>query len=518
VDLGGAQLTLPAGWVARPHYTALPVWCLLPATAPTPADPADCPVEFSEILRGGGGLQFDVDLPGVLLPSRPPCLASGVTSERLLEYADTVFGGRWADHRRWEFGCHDGGVQQVEQYVVNNEPGYIAFSQHADAAIHAVLAQLAATSRLPAAYRALRYSDFGIVRSLSHHPDGYHLALDRVVDSAGTLINSNPATLPYVVPDIAIRSKRPIVVGDAVLLTTDGIGVFSLYLWTPATRNDLLAAAGGGSPGCGVPASGDGRLTLDRTSVRPGDTVLAVLSHFRQWPQGIVGGGSGETFASCTPWLPFPEIMAVAHDTAGLYLIHVPLGTKPGRYPVGVEFLKEPSHTDFGFHIGLTAWLTVTANPPAQVGVSPACALKHAASPVGALSTPASVRPGGTLPVSVTGVAKSYPLNEYERLYFVACLAGRATPVSYPRNPSLSFTVPVPSGLRPGSYDLVVTGIVAANQNTNANFFSWHRTVVVQGLELPATGGNLWPVIAAGAALMGAGGWLMFIARRRSGA
>jgi len=59
---------------------------------------------------------------------------------------------------------------------------------------------------------------------------------------------------------------------------------------------------------------------------------------------------------------------------------------------------------------------------------------------------------------------------------------------------------------------------VAANQNTNANFFSWHRRVVVQDPELPATGGNLWPVIAAGAALVGAGGWLMFIARRRSGA
>jgi hypothetical protein len=293
--------------------------------------------------------------------------------------------------------------------------------------------------------------------------------------------------------------------------------VRDLYLWTPATRNDLLASAAGGNPPCApVPASTDGRLTLDRTSVRPGDTVLGVLSDFRQWPQGIVGGGSGETFLSCTPWLRQGEIMSLAHDAAALYLIHVPLGTKPGTYPIGVHFFKEATPLPgLGFTIGLTASLTVTDTPRAQAGVSPACALKHAASPVGALAVPASVQPGGTLPVSVTGVTKSYQLNEYERLYFVACLAGRATAVTYPRTPSLSFTVPVPSGLRPGSYDLVVTGIVAANQNTNAGIFSWHRKVLVQGPELSATGGNLWPAIAAGAALLGAGGWLMLVARRR---
>jgi len=70
------------------------------------------------------------------------------------------------------------------------------------------------------------------VRAVSHHPDGYHIALDRVVDALGTLINKNPATYPYIVPDNVIQEETPIVVGDLVELTTNGVRVTWLNVRT----------------------------------------------------------------------------------------------------------------------------------------------------------------------------------------------------------------------------------------------------------------------------------------------
>jgi hypothetical protein len=315
-----------------------------------------------------------------------------------------------------------------------------------------------------------------------------------------------------------LRSQQQIGVGSTVALLTNGIGVLSLYHWTPAARYDLSAANSAADHGCVPdPPASDGRLTLDRTSVRPGDTVIGVLSDFRQWPHGLVGGGSGETFKVCTPWQPYRDYPVLGHDTAALFLIHVPAGLKAGGYPVSVRFFKDAtSSSDIGFHVGLTTTLTVTTNPPAPIGVSPACALHHAAAPFGALSAPMSVPAGGSLRVAVTGVGRIFPLGESQRLYFVACLAGQATPVVYPRDPGPSFTVPVPPGLRPGSYDLVVTGVAAANPESEAAILSWHRTVTITETPvLPATGTPVWSAIAAAAALMAAGGWLQLVASRR---
>lgn len=522
VLLGGARLVLPTGWVAKPVAAALPSWCLLAAAEPVPRETDDCPVLFARIPEGGGGLSYLVDVPGVVLQgSVPPC-RGGRSTEQLLGYAETSFGGRPADYRRWQFGCTNGTHYQVEQFVVDSGPGYLAYSQHADAAIHSIMAQLAATATLPARTTALRYSDFGIVRSLSHRPDGLQLTVDRVVDSAGTLINGSPTSYPYLVPYPAIRSQQQIGVGSTVALLTDGVGVLALYHWTPAIRYDLSAGNSAADHGCvPAPAATDGRLTLDRTSVRPGDTAIGVLSDFRQWPQGIIGGGSGETFKFCNPWQPYRDYLVLFHDTAALFLIHVPVGTKPGSYPISVRFFKDAaSSSDLGFQVGLTASLTVTTTPRASSGVSPACALHHAASPFGALSAPGSVQSGHPLSVSVTGVGKVYPFSESQRLYFVACLAGQATAVTFPGDPGRSFTVPVPAGLRPGSYDLVVTGWAAANPESGAAIRSWHRSVTVtQPPVLPATGVGWWQATVAGAALIGAGCWLQFVAarhRRRS--
>jgi hypothetical protein len=80
----------------------------------------------------------------MLQGSVPPC-RDGILTEHLLGYAGTSFGGRPADYRRWQFGCKSCAHYQVEQFVVDSGPGYIAYSQHADAAIHSIMAQLAAT-------------------------------------------------------------------------------------------------------------------------------------------------------------------------------------------------------------------------------------------------------------------------------------------------------------------------------------------------------------------------------------
>src|SRR5664279_4859202 len=123
----------------------------------------------------------------------------------------------------------------------------------------------------------------------------------------------------------------------------------------------------------------------------------------------------------------------------------VPIGTKPGTYQVGVRFYEGGTSTFQGGHkVQLTASLTVSAEPPATTRVSAACQLNHPAAKTGVLAAPTTVHAGTTLPVSVTGVAHTYVLNEYDHLFFVACLAGRATAVAFPGSlelaaPSQSF-------------------------------------------------------------------------------
>jgi hypothetical protein len=276
-------------------------------------------------------------------------------------------------------------------------------------------------------------------------------------------------------------------------------------------------AAPPADPNCGgaVPAATDGHMELDRAAVRPGEPALGVLTNFRQWPIRLIGGGSGETFLSCTPWLPGAEVMI--HDAAGLFLMPVPIGTKPGTYQVSVRFYEGGiSALRGGRKVQLTAALTVSAEPPATTEVSAACRLNHTTAKTGVLEAPTTVHAGTTLPVSVTGVAHTVVLNEYDRLFFVACLAGRATAVTFPGGlevnpPSLSFSVHVPPGLPAGTYDLAVTGTLP-----DVGIVSWHRIVVVQQSPVLAVTGTVGSLaVTVGAGLVATGGLLLFFGARR---
>jgi hypothetical protein len=239
VDVGTAKLSLPLGWVARalPDAGLPSSWCLMPRSQQLPADgdTSQCPIEFRQIADQPGPEDVSVDTTGGTVSNSEWCGQTTDYTEQLLDYGDRTFGGRQADYRRWRYVCPDG-TRNLEQYVVDNRPGYVLFSAHADASVHAVIEQMATNSQLPTQTSSLRYSDFGIIRSVQHHADGYHVTLDRVVQGVGTLINENPTTYSYVVPDKIVDTSsgaRPITlaVGRILQLTTDGNQVNWVYAY-----------------------------------------------------------------------------------------------------------------------------------------------------------------------------------------------------------------------------------------------------------------------------------------------
>jgi hypothetical protein len=232
VTLGDATLSIPADWAAR-AWSAVssgnwPTWCLGP---PPSAANAPCLVMFRETPRSSG-LGLDPNVEGGRASNPQYCGTGGpVRQPGLLEYDDRSFGGRPADYRRWQYNCANGTVYRIEQYVVATGPGYILSSEHADTLVHTVMANIASTASIPAQSASLRYADTGIVRSVSHQADGFHIALDRVVISGrGAPINNNPATYPYTIPDpIAASSKLIPAVGELVFVGTDGFQVKLAY-------------------------------------------------------------------------------------------------------------------------------------------------------------------------------------------------------------------------------------------------------------------------------------------------
>ena len=129
-----------------------------------------------------------------------------------------------------------------------------------------------------------------------------------------------------------------------------------------------------------LPAATDGRFTLDRSTVQPGDDIVGVLTDFQQWPAGLIGGGSGETFLSCTPWASAESAEVIRNQGAPLVLLAVPVDAVPGTYTVSVVFQEgstQPSPTD-ARTARLTASVTVaTQAAPTSGGPSPACRLQR---------------------------------------------------------------------------------------------------------------------------------------------
>lgn len=231
-----------------------------------------------------------------------------------------------------------------------------------------------------------------------------------------------------------------------------------------------------------LPAATDGRLTLDRTAVRPGSYTLAYVSGFRQWPQGLVGGGSGETFESCTPWLEGGQAEVMIHDSAGFFRFLVPAGTASGTYSVSVIFNEGSTQPmDYTNTRRLSAQLTVSPNAPVTTTTSTVCRLAHAAATAGSLQAPSSARPGSSINVSLRGVPAVGYLNEYGGiLRFITCLGGNATAVT---GTTMSATVPVPSNLADGDYDIAVTGATTGTMSVVV----WTRRIHVQADVAPPT-------------------------------
>ena len=231
VTLGTATLSIPQGWVARPAKSPKdwPTWCLEPSR--TPVTPTTCLVMFREVPDSWTGEALDPTIAGGM-SSNPQYCGTGASQPKpgLLEYGDRPFGGRPADYRRWQYDCANGTTYRIEQYVVATGPGYILFSEHAESQVHDVMTTIATTASVPAQSAPVRYADTGIVRSVTHESDGYHITLDRVITAGRTPVNDNPATYPYVIPDaIASQMNPALAVGDLIFIATDGHQVKQAY-------------------------------------------------------------------------------------------------------------------------------------------------------------------------------------------------------------------------------------------------------------------------------------------------
>lgn len=158
VTLGGARLTLPAGWVAErvasstQSHPILPTWCLMPHSGPAPAssDAANCTIAFSAAPTGPSAPALTVDTPGGLAGNPEYCDPAHPQTISLLGKQESTLGARPASYRNWLYACADGTRWPVEQYVVATAPAYVLYSSHATPAVHALMTNIAKTAQLPA--------------------------------------------------------------------------------------------------------------------------------------------------------------------------------------------------------------------------------------------------------------------------------------------------------------------------------------------------------------------------------
>jgi hypothetical protein len=199
----------------------LDTWCLSPAPLPSPVHVGQhCPIRFSSVPPR---ILLSVDTEGGIVSNPEYCGPGDQGTGTLVSYSDSKLGNRPADYRHWLFVCNDGKRWPIEQYVADNAPGYILFSDQADPTIHAALTSIAKSAVLPAMSGPLRLADLGIVRTMTPLAGGgYHITLDRVVRGLPGLINNNPATYPYDLPAASRPGGGPPRVGALIEVFTDG--------------------------------------------------------------------------------------------------------------------------------------------------------------------------------------------------------------------------------------------------------------------------------------------------------
>lgn len=267
-------------------------------------------------------------------------------------------------------------------------------------------------------------------------------------------------------PLTAVLSRLVVVV--ALALTGVGLAVVS-----------AAPPASAGTLDCGLPAGRptSGQLQLDRSSVRPGERTIGIVSDLRTWPIRLIGGGSGETFESCVPWAPGIRTEVMVHDNAGYFVVSVPATVRAGTYQIGLVFAEGGTPLTGGTLVRFNVPLTVTASPAPITGSTKACQQSHRSATVGTLQSGGGFI-GRTLgaqiiagdPLQVGG------LNEYDRLAYIACLAGQAYPVTGLASSTSQFSLPVPADLQPGNHSLVVFGWTAAP----GGIATWRATVLIE--------------------------------------
>lgn len=248
-----------------------------------------------------------------------------------------------------------------------------------------------------------------------------------------------------------------------------------------------------------LPAATDGVLTLDRSTMQPGTRGIGILTSFAQWPTGLVGGGSGETFLSCTPWAPDGAAEVMQPWDPALFLFDVPAGTPAGDYPVSVVFLVGPVLPfDQGTLVRLGTTLTVSLDPVPRTGPTAACAIPGDAASTGQVVTSGTVVPGGTLTLGLEPGDGAIGFNEYDTLWTVACLDGEATPVVQNIATGPPVELAVPPDWAPGPHTVRLLG------RLDTRPLWWESTVTVTApaarrpRELPSTGSPAVPFAVLG--------------------
>jgi hypothetical protein len=265
-----------------------------------------------------------------------------------------------------------------------------------------------------------------------------------------------------------------------------------------------------------LPAATIGAITLDTPTVQAGTRALGILTGITPWPANMIGGGSGETFLSCTPWTPLGQAEVMPSPGAGVFRVDVPAGTPAGSYPVSVVYYEgsvRPNRD--GTLVRLSTTLTVSADPVADPSTGAACALTGEPASTGQLVVGDTVPAGGVVRLALDGFdGEGWILNEYDVILFLACLDGAAAPVpAY--LPTTPFDLPVPASATPGSHVVRVWGVVAGE------VVWWERPVTVTAApapvvrELASTGTSTGPAVMLGAALVAAGLRLVRVGRGR---
>lgn len=234
-----------------------------------------------------------------------------------------------------------------------------------------------------------------------------------------------------------------------------------------------------------LPAATDGTLTLDTPSVQAGTSGLAVLTEFEAWPVELIGGGSGETFLSCTPWSTHGEAEVMPSQDAALFLFEVPPGIAPGTYPVSVLFYEDPSQPGGAATIvRLGTTFTVTDEPAWGTQDGPACALPGSRAPEGELLSDGAAGPGDAVTLTLSGVPTDLlgQINEYDDLWFVSCISGFATPVVHEATPPGAFHVQLPPGMAPGVHTVRTFGLL------RGAVVWWEAEITVADPATPAVG------------------------------